>query len=73
MLCMGLLDGGIWGLAPLLVTDVAGIENLNFSWGVFNSVVSVASVSGPPLAGKTFYIIYLKNKLACGSMCARAL
>ncbi|XP_031559872.1 monocarboxylate transporter 9-like [Actinia tenebrosa] len=51
MSCLGLLDGGIWGLAPLLVIDVAGIENLNFSWGVFNSVVSVASVSGPPLAG----------------------
>jgi MFS family permease len=52
MVGVGFLDGGLWGLAALLVTDVAGVEDLNFAWGFFNSAASFASVSGPPLAGR---------------------
>jgi len=49
---MGFLDGGFWGLAALLVTDCAGIDNLNYGWGVFNCITSIAGISGAPLAGQ---------------------
>ena len=51
MSSLGLLDGGFWGLSALLVTDCAGLENINYGWGVFNCITSVAGVCGSPLAG----------------------
>lgn len=55
MVCIGFLDGGLWGLTALLVTDCAGVDSLNFAWGIFNLLAASGSAVGPPLAGKCWF------------------
>ena len=48
---LGILDGGIEILLPLMTLDLVGAENLSIAWGCILAVISLSSL-GPPVAGK---------------------
>ncbi|XP_076825391.1 monocarboxylate transporter 10-like isoform X2 [Clavelina lepadiformis] len=50
-LSLGILDGGIEILLPVMTLDLVGAEKLSLAWGCILAVISVSSM-GPPLAGE---------------------
>jgi len=50
-LLLGIMDGGIEILLPLMTLDLVGAENLSIAWGCILAVISLSSL-GPPVAGK---------------------
>ena len=48
---LGIMDGGVEILLPLMTLDLVGAENLSIAWGCILAVISLSSL-GPPVAGK---------------------
>ena len=47
----GLLDGGLYGISPILVTDCVDEDRVPAAWGIFVTANTVFSALGPFLAG----------------------
>ncbi|XP_039274276.2 monocarboxylate transporter 10-like [Styela clava] len=50
VLILGLVDGGIEILLPVMTLDLVGNENMTIAWGCLLAVISCSAL-GPPIAG----------------------
>ena len=51
---VGLLDGGFYGISPLLVTHCVGEYQIPAAWGIFLMISSTSCAIGPFFAGIYF-------------------
>jgi len=47
---LGVMDGGVEILLPVMTLDLVGAEKLSVAWGCILAVISLSSM-GPPVAG----------------------
>lgn len=48
---IGLMDGGVEILLPVMTLDLVGSEKMTIAWGCLLAVISFSGL-GPPIAGK---------------------
>ena len=69
----GLMDGGRYGLMPLIVLTCVGQKRTNQAWGYVAFSVGLSSAVGPVFIGKPLYSTYeplLSSKNSLCTQCA---
>lgn len=51
VIVIGLMDGGIEILLPVMTMDLVGSEKMTIAWGCLLAVISFSGL-GPPIAGR---------------------
>ena len=67
----GLMDGGRYGLMPLIVLTCVGQKRIDQAWGYLTLFVGLSSVIGPVFIGKLFFVQEFTNKQNSPCNCVR--
>ena len=52
----GLMDGGRYGLMPLIVLTCVGQKRIDQAWGYLTLFIGLSSVIGPVFMGKLYFV-----------------
>ena len=67
----GLMDGGRYGLMPLIVLTCVGEKRIDQAWGYLTLFVGLSSVIGPVFIGELYSVQDCTNKQNSPCICVR--